>query len=452
MDCRCLIFRKGWAGMATLMLCTGCVYFRGPSPPSAPTSLAIPAAATTTKSATGNNSGRGNVGVAAPADTAAILAEVQQLGTVDPAAQNALLEDMKKTDPSLWPQLVQTFRASVAFHKEAAERDRLAALQANLNQSVASVPVANTLNQNNLAMQTAPLQAGRYVGVNGALFETPKSLPDSMDIALAPKSPPAEFVASYPNTQMPEVHLCAAEQSVATDWHDQLGAAIKTLESGTTTSDGPQAPQSPAQQATLRMLYLAAGRRDDALRPAAGPATADQEFWNEELFGLVTALDEKHLPDASQRAAEATKHLGYAVAKLGQSAPLVVRNLAFCTEVLSYGIYKPFAKYEFKPGQETVLYAEVENFISQPTDRGYHTALRSRYEVLDSRGVRVAEQQYAATEEWCKNPRRDYFVRYFLYMPGRVSSGNYTLQLTIEDTLGNKVAQSSIPFTIAGEN
>jgi hypothetical protein len=35
-------------------------------------------------------------------------------------------------------------------------------------------------------------------------------------------------------------------------------------------------------------------------------------------------------------------------------------------------------------------------------------------------------------------------------MPNRVYDGNYTLQLTIEDALGNKVAQSTIPFTIVG--
>ncbi|HEY2761225.1 MAG TPA: hypothetical protein VGI75_10785, partial [Pirellulales bacterium] len=41
-----------------------------------------------------------------PAEMTAILAEVQQLGALDPAAQNALIEDLKKTDPALWPQLM----------------------------------------------------------------------------------------------------------------------------------------------------------------------------------------------------------------------------------------------------------------------------------------------------------------------------------------------------------
>ena len=63
---------------------------------------------------------------ATPAELAAIMAEVQQLGALDPAAQNALLEDLKRTDPALWPQLVQTFRASIAYRRQMEERARLA--------------------------------------------------------------------------------------------------------------------------------------------------------------------------------------------------------------------------------------------------------------------------------------------------------------------------------------
>ncbi|HEY2761827.1 MAG TPA: hypothetical protein VGI75_13820, partial [Pirellulales bacterium] len=177
---------------------------------------------------------------------------------------------------------------------------------------------------------------------------------------------------------------------------------------------------------------------------------ADQEFWREELVGLAAAIDDQSIPDASRRAAEAVQHLRDAAGKLGQSAAMTVRNLSFCTEVSSYGVFKPFAKYEFKPGEQAILYAEVDNFTIESTDKGYHTAMHSSYQVYDNRGAKVAEQDYAVTEEVCRNPRRDFFIRYFVYLPKRVYDGNYTLQLTIEDTIGNKVAQSTIPFTIVG--
>ena len=453
MERRPLILRHAWIATAALLLSPGCMYLRGPSPPATdPFSASTPPSKyPTTASTAGNNPS--NSAAATPAELAAVMASVQDLGAVDPVAQNALLEDLKKTDPSLWPQLVQTFRSSVAYHKQTQERDRLAAIQSGQMQQAGLAQAPEPIGPNVIPAQAVATQPPTYSDPAAASYRTLQPLPESMSPAVAPKSIPAEFAASYPNTRMPEVHLCSAEQTIPSDWHDQLAATIKTLESGTTISNASNAPVNPAEQATLRMLYLAAGRRDDALRSAPGLATTDQEFWNEELSGLAAALDACRPTDANQRAvqaADAADHLRTAAGKLGQSATLVVRNPAFCTEVLSYGIYKPFPKYEFKPGQEAVLYAEVDNFVSQPADRGNHTALKSKYQIVDSRGVRVAQQEYPVTEEWCKNPRRDYFVRYFLYMPSRIASGNYTLELTVEDTLGNKQSQSNVPFTIVG--
>ena len=43
----------------------------------------------------------------------------------------------------------------------------------------------------------------------------------------------------------------------------------------------------------------------------------------------------------------------------------------------------------------------------------YHTALKASYQILDERGARVDEKEFALTEEYCQNPRRDFFIRYF---------------------------------------
>ena len=58
------------------------------------------------------------------------------------------------------------------------------------------------------------------------------------------------------------------------------------------------------------------------------------------------------------------------------------------------------------------------------------------------------ENDLALTEEYCQNLRRDYFLRYFLSVPERIYAGKYTLQLTIVDTLSQKIGQSSIEFTV----
>jgi hypothetical protein len=204
------------------------------------------------------------------------------------------------------------------------------------------------------------------------------------------------------------------------------------------------------QHARLRMLYAAAGRREETVRPIPAAQPAAQQFLSKELEGLTTWLNVEQTPNTAGRAAEAKPALAEALAKLAESAPLAVRNLAFCTEVQSYGCAKRFEKYAFQANQEVLLYAEVENFASEPTPKGYHTSLRSSYQILDTRGRRVAEHTFAATEEHCQNLRRDFFIGYHLRLPKGMTPGKYTFQLSIQDLKCQKVGQASIEFEVKG--
>ena len=130
---------------------------------------------------------------------------------------------------------------------------------------------------------------------------------------------------------------------------------------------------------------------------------------------------------------------------------MALRNLTFCTEVLSYGCLKRFEKYEFTPNQEVLLYAEVENFASEPTPKGYFTSLRSSYQILDAQGRRVAEHAFPATEEYCQNRRRDFFIGYHLCLPKGLPPGKHSLQLVIEDLTSRKVGQGAVEFEVKGQ-
>ena len=210
----------------------------------------------------------------------------------------------------------------------------------------------------------------------------------------------------------------------------------------------PKTADELAQQARLRMLYVLAGRRDDALKPIPSAPPAMQEFWTKELYGLAMLLDSDKTPDPTRRAAESKQVFSEALSRLGETAPLVVRNLSFCTAIQSYGCYTPFKKCEFTPDQEALLYAEMDNFATESTPKGYHTQLRSSYQILDSAGQRIADHTFSTTEEYCQNARRDFFIGYHLRMPKHVNPGKYTLQMTIEDLQSQKVGQSIIEFTI----
>jgi len=234
------------------------------------------------------------------------------------------------------------------------------------------------------------------------------------------------------------------EESAA-EWRRHLAAAIRAKEAELA---GAKTPEDEARQAQLRLLYLLAGQREQALRPIPAAAPEVQAFWSEQLYGLGLWLDRPRDDDATRRAAEAKQHLAEAVGKLGDRCALVVRNVAFCSEIQSFGCIKQFEKYEFSAGQRLLLYAEVENFTSESTPKGHHTSLRSSYPIFDIAGRRVADEEFTLTEEYCRNPRRDYFTGYVLRLPERLYPGKYTLQLTIEDMKSRKIGQSSVEFTV----
>jgi len=407
-----------------------------------------------------------------------VMTELRQLGVMDKAAQDKLLDDLKQTDPSLWPLVIQQFRAAVAYRRQAQQRETTATANETAPpgaMALAGQPASTTMAQRSGAsfssaqsslQQAVPLVAAAKPTDQNGKQSDPSNVrvPAADDATLPPAAAPAGSYQSTPDSapgsrvanrpaedrQAPATSAGVVSTSYDSplpgDWRAQLSSAIGVLEAE--ASQAPKTQDDIAQWAQLKMLYLLAGRREAAMQPLPAVDPATQEFWTKELYGLATWLDAQRNPDAPSRVAEAKRMLDEALCRLGESAPLVVRNLAFCTEVLSYGCAKQFKSNEFAPEQELLLYAEVENFTSEPTPKGFHTALQSSYQIFDSRGQRVAEHDFAVTEEYCQNSRRDFFIGYHLRLPKRIYPGKHTLQLTIADVKSKKVGQSSIELSI----
>ena len=371
-----------------------------------------------------------------------VMAELRQLGTLDPAAQDKLLEDLRESDPSLWPLVMQQFRATAAYRQRAMGR-------VATTQPAERLPPVNDV----AATPTESLQEKYPRTADPPIEAEPPANQASSQVVQASYTQPAEKGTGPICRNGPEGAAHKLDLSpfppVAGDWRQRLAGAIEALE--VEVPKNPTTPAEMAQHARLRMLYAAAGRREDAVRPIPEAPAATQQFLSKELDGLTTWLNVEQTPDAARRAAETKPALVEALSTLAESAPLVVHHMAFCTEVRSYGCAKRFEKYEFQPNQEVLLYAEVENFASEPTPKGYFTSLRSSYQILDGRGQRVVQHAFATTEEHCQNLRRDFFIGYHLRLPKGIGPGTYTLQLSIEDLKSQKVGQASIEFTIKEE-
>lgn len=415
-----------------------------------------------------------------------VMGELTQMGDIDPAARERLMADLRDTDPKLWPQVVQQFKAMVAFRRQVEQREMLA----KANTPSPNTPPQDAVVATGYAAKDAPSSAAATTtAAAGTVWQTPGAGPSQSGPQplppTAPASPPASPVASNEPTAAqqakpattpapattppataaaavtvlppPPKEAASAQKSdvaekapeaprEAGDWRTPLAAAIAAMESELQKT--PEGPDALTRQSQLRLLCLVAGRRDDALKPPSAGTPIQREFWTKQVYGLDAWLDASRIPDATRRAAETKRLLDEAAQRLGEAAPLGVRNMAFCTDIQSYGCYKPFKANDFAAEQELLLYVEVENFTSEASAKGFHTALRSSYQIFDTRGQRVADHEFTVTEEQCQNARRDFFIGYHLRLPKRINPGKYTLQLTIEDLKSQKVGQSSIDFSI----
>ncbi len=369
-----------------------------------------------------------------------VLGQLKAQGAIDDTALAEMLKSVNELEPSMVKHLTWMYRATLndlSKHTASAEpaprAAAAAATQATSTETV-SQPTASTTDKP--ASKSASTHQPKLVAAEKPVAES----------IAEPAKAQAEPVQKTVTAPTEAAQTTQPVEPTPLDFTQSLARSITALEknSGSATSD----KSVLRSQALLRMLYLTAGRREDALRPIEGLNETEQEFWTHQLYALSTYLDDERLTDPMRRSAEASRHLDQAARRLHESAGLTVRNLTFCSAVSSYGVYTPMSKGEVKPGQQLLLYAEVENFTSRETPQGYHTALKARYQILDAKGTKADEHEFPVTEEHCQNPRRDYFVRYFLTVPQRLYDGKYTLQVTVEDTLGNKVGQGSIDMHV----
>ena len=143
------------------------------------------------------------------------------------------------------------------------------------------------------------------------------------------------------------------------------------------------------------------------------------------------------------------RSLTEALSRLNELAPLEVRHLTLCSRIDSYGCTKEFAKdYQFTPGQKVLLYAEIENLTREPTPKGFHWSLRSSYLIVDSRRHQVDARSFPETDEYCRQPRRDFFFGGKFVLPVNIQPGKHVLQLTVEDRKSGKFGQGTVELTV----
>ncbi|HUQ73026.1 MAG TPA: hypothetical protein VM165_26085 [Planctomycetaceae bacterium] len=239
----------------------------------------------------------------------------------------------------------------------------------------------------------------------------------------------------------------------SSEWRQELDRTTAYLEQEVAALKPGSSPESQStflrKHVALRMLYLMGDHQERALTAIPGLPPAEQEFWQQLFWGVSNALDSDHIPNPKDRATQAISQLNSAIRRLQEQADLQIRNVSFCRQIQYFGNYERFPRDEFRPGQEVLLYAEIDNFKSEPTADGqYRTLLRSTLELLSPSGELRKVIEFPATEDLCRNYRRDYFHNYQFVIPERLPLGPHTLKLTVFDELSGKMSSYSLNLVV----
>jgi hypothetical protein len=382
------------------------------------------------------------------------LRAFDRAGITDPGERADLLAAIEATDPAYRTILLRTLRARRKPTELASSATVPAAGEkpAAANAAVANLPRARS-DQSERHRREFPQLAPTDQLQDYAELDEPET---TVVVEVEPEhaSHGEERVADRKANASPgevrQSHTASARSGAAghvlQEHASSLAQAIRELEAEQLEQPHDAAGQTSALR--LRLLRALAGQREAALEPVPGLTLAQQEYLSHHVYSLLALLPENAAQSLSRRAGIAAEHLETAAVRLGQSAGLVVKNLHFCSEIKGFANYATFAQEVFKPGQELLLYAELDHFATVESERGFHTQFSARYQVLDAQGKRVEERELIAAEEHCRNRRRDYFVSYRIRVPQLINPGEYTLKLIVEDQLSGQFGETAENFKV----
>ncbi len=177
------------------------------------------------------------------------------------------------------------------------------------------------------------------------------------------------------------------------------------------------------------------------IEPAATPAASAELVTPE----VETAAPMPPTPEAFELpAATAT---GGVIAPAGP----VVSNACFATRVRGWGSVDRFPTAAFRPGQEVIVYFELDRLQIRSAADGHTTGIDAGFRLIDAGGARVGQWSFEPIVETCPAPRRDYFARYFIRIPEDAKPGRHRLEWSVTDTVAEASRQAHLDLDVVAE-
>lgn len=263
---------------------------------------------------------------------------------------------------------------------------------------------------------------GRYATLEDAVADADRRLEPSGGLRTAARETLSSMLAAMPQRDW---------GVVVDEFTASLAAAAPSSRPASRAKDAPQPDQ--VAEATEREPTEggpapgAADGPDEPPLPAAPPAVPPTE-------GTEAAVTGSAVPPAA--------------APVPQPPAFVVQNACFATRVRAWGAVDRFESSRFFPGQEVIVYFELDQLAASESAEGHTTRVDTSLRLVAADGRRLHEWTFEPLEETCRTRRRDYFARYVLTLPESAAAGQCRLEISATDAVAGRTAQATLPLEL----
>jgi hypothetical protein len=135
-----------------------------------------------------------------------------------------------------------------------------------------------------------------------------------------------------------------------------------------------------------------------------------------------------------------------------EPAPRVsIRTACFASRVQAWGVFERFPADRFAPGQEVIVYVELDDLAATTAADGHTTCIDASLRLIAADGSTLTDWNFEPIAETCASRRRDYFARFVVRIPETASAGRCHVALAITDTLAGKTVETTLPLEVAAE-
>ncbi len=136
------------------------------------------------------------------------------------------------------------------------------------------------------------------------------------------------------------------------------------------------------------------------------------------------------------------------VKKGSESPELKVKVATLASEIKGMGDYTPRQSNVYSPGDEVLLYAEVEGFWFKKTEKGYEYWAIASLSLYDEDGNLVHTREIVNQHNYYKEALPSISFKARLILGPNLSEGKYTLVLYFMDGLSKKSVEVEQPIVV----